>query len=68
VLFPFEPGEHRLMWWFTQRHRAAVLPGSAAPQVQTVAPLLDPTPTLLPDTIVAGYGSALNDVEHGLAG
>ncbi len=53
VLLPFEPGEHRLRWWFTQRRRTTIPSPWEAQQalIDTLAPLLDPVPVRPPDAI-----------------
>lgn len=50
VLFQFEPGTHRLVWWFTQRYRAEVPDVWQAQRIliDTIEPLLDTIPTLVP--------------------
>jgi hypothetical protein len=52
-LYEFEPGTHKLVWWFTQRRRQTVPTLWAAQRalVDTIAPLFDPNPVLMNDAI-----------------
>jgi len=50
--FALQPGEYRLVWWFTQRPRADIPSNWEAQRalVDAVTPLLDPVPTIMTDT------------------
>lgn len=68
VLFTFGPGEHRFRWWFAQRRRATIPSPWEAQRVltDTLAPLLDPAPSVPPDAIPwqAMAEQALDDLSH----
>ena len=67
VLFTLEPGEHRFRWWFAQRRRTTIPSPWEAPRtlIDTLAPLLDPAPSVHPEAIPAGHGRAhADDLRH----
>lgn len=66
TLFSLNPGEHRFVWWFTQRHRSG-MPSPWEAQhalLQALAPLLDVVPAAPPETIAWGEmaGRTLSDL------
>lgn len=68
VLFDFEPGEHTLIWWFTQRHREDVPDAWEAQNIMldAVSPLLDTQPTLMNNRLSWAEMAqhTLDDLQH----
>lgn len=68
VEFRFEPGTHKLAWWFIVRHRETIPTQWEAQQIliDTLAPLLDAQPRLMPDAVSwqAMAENLLKDLHH----
>jgi len=68
VLFTLEPGEHRFRWWFAQRRRTTIPSPWEAQRtlIDTLAPLLDPAPSVHPEAIPwqVMAGRTLDDLRH----